>query len=111
MKKVRNNAKLMMTWFGGVCCKPRAVLTIDRTIEIRTKDVTIIKIDGARPSTVISMKICSSLLVIELLDSRCSISFESESDATEIDGKKQISANKRAAEVLFMYILVYGDFK
>lgn len=38
---------------------PRALRSSDRTITIRVKDVTMIRIAGARDSTVINRKICS----------------------------------------------------
>ena len=39
LKKVRNNAKAISTWLGGVCWVPNACLNIDITITILVKDV------------------------------------------------------------------------
>ena len=53
MKPVRNNASDIKTMFGGVCWVPIALRKIESTITIRVKDVTTIKIEGARLKTVI----------------------------------------------------------
>ena len=47
MKNVMNKARLTKTAFGGVCCAPIAVRKNDRTTTIRTKEVTMTRIDGA----------------------------------------------------------------
>src|SRR5699024_5553890 len=47
MKKVKNNAKPMSTWFGGICCVASDVRTNDKTTTIRVKLVIKINIPGA----------------------------------------------------------------
>lgn len=42
-----------MTWLGGACCVPRAVLRKLKTMIKRVKDVTMIRIDGASERTVV----------------------------------------------------------
>ena len=53
MKKVIKRARETSTWLGGVCCVPIAVLRKDKTTIMRTNDVTMIRMDGAKESTVI----------------------------------------------------------
>ena len=38
-RSVKNNAKAINTWFGGVCCVPSACLNMDITITILVKEV------------------------------------------------------------------------
>ena len=52
MKKVKNKASPINTWFGGICCVARAVLTNDKTMTILVKLVIKIKILGANDNTV-----------------------------------------------------------
>src|SRR5699024_1413798 len=52
MKNVRNSAKPTRTWFGGICCVAKDVLTNDRTTIIRVKLVINISMLGANASTV-----------------------------------------------------------
>ncbi len=54
MNMVRNNARLIRTELGGVCCSPIAVRKNDNTITILVKEVTITNIDGAKLNKVIS---------------------------------------------------------
>ena len=58
IKKVKNKASPIMTWFGGICMVPNALRNSDRTITMRVKEVTIISMAGAKDRTVISRKIC-----------------------------------------------------
>ncbi len=53
-KAVRNIARLTITAFGGAVWVPIAVRSSDSTTTIRVNEVTMIRIDGARLSTVIS---------------------------------------------------------
>src|SRR5699024_1200144 len=46
-KKVKNKAKPINTWFGGICCVAKDVLTKDKTTIIRIKLVAKINIPGA----------------------------------------------------------------
>lgn len=73
MKNVRNNAKLMSTELGGVCCKPIAVRTKEKTITIRVKEVTITKMDGARLIIVTSATSCNIRLLASPPDAPKSI--------------------------------------
>ena len=50
MKKVKNKASPINTWFGGICEVPIALRKKDNTIISRVKDVIKIKIDGANAS-------------------------------------------------------------
>ena len=50
---VRNRASEMITPLGGACCTPRAVRKSDKTTTIRTNEVVMITIEGARLKTVI----------------------------------------------------------
>ena len=52
MKKVMNRAKLTITVLGGVPWVPRAVLSKESTITMRTNDVIMTKIEGASVITV-----------------------------------------------------------
>ena len=52
MKNVKKSASPTSTWLGGICCVASAVLTNDKTIIIRAKDVIKIKIAGANDKTV-----------------------------------------------------------
>ena len=58
MKKVKNKASPINTWFGGICEVPIALRKKDNTIIIRVKDVIKIKIDGANAKTVSNKIIC-----------------------------------------------------
>ncbi len=49
----RNSAREMMTALGGLCCKPSAVRSRDRTTTMRMNEVVMMTIDGASDSTVI----------------------------------------------------------
>ena len=55
-KNVRNNAKAIITWFGGACAVPIAVRRNESTTTIRVNEVTITRIDGASDRIVISIK-------------------------------------------------------
>src|SRR3954462_10575980 len=59
---VRNSAMPVITWFGGDCCRPRALRTSDSTTTILVNDVHSSSTDGATESTVIAR-----IRVIELL--------------------------------------------
>ena len=52
MKKVKNKAIPTNTWFGGICCVAKDVLTKERTMIILVKHVIKIRILGARDKTV-----------------------------------------------------------
>ena len=52
MKNVKNNAKPIITWFGGIWFVANAVRVNDNTMTIRANDVIKIKILGAIDSTV-----------------------------------------------------------
>ena len=49
---VRNSARLVITTLGGLCCRPMAVRSRERTTTIRTKEVVMMTIDGASDRTV-----------------------------------------------------------
>src|SRR5438094_195553 len=57
MNRLRNRASPMITWFGGIACRPSALRVIDRTITIRVKLVSMISSAGAIPITVSSTMI------------------------------------------------------
>ena len=86
---------------------------------ILTKEVTIIKIDGANPRIVINKKICINLLVIELLLRMCSSSVEKESAANAVIGVAivpKINSSKEIILILFknfscLMILKKGNTK
>jgi hypothetical protein len=59
MNAVKNSDREMMTEFGGAFWRPMAVLSRERTITIRTKDVVIISIEGARERTVMAATSCT----------------------------------------------------
>ena len=52
IKKVKNSAKPIKTWFGGAVCVPIAVLRKCNDTNTPVKDVSIIKIDGANDNIV-----------------------------------------------------------
>src|SRR3982074_540174 len=64
-KSVRNRARPTSTWFGGICCVPIALRTKLRTIVMRTKLVTIIKMAGTRLRIVSRRKNCSAVALSE----------------------------------------------
>ena len=49
-----------MIWFGGLCMVPRAFRSRERTMTMRVKDVSKMRMAGARERTVISRKICKT---------------------------------------------------
>src|SRR3546814_6401799 len=51
-KKVRNSARRISTTFGGVDWVPSATRSSDSTTTMRTKEVTITRMDGASVMTV-----------------------------------------------------------
>src|SRR5438093_1394751 len=53
-KPVRKSARLTSTVLGGVCWIPRALRRNDSTMMMRVNDVTVMRIAGARLSTVTS---------------------------------------------------------
>src|SRR5690625_6801200 len=52
MKKVKNIAKPIKTWFGGICCVASEVLTKDKMMTILVKLVIKMSILGANDKTV-----------------------------------------------------------
>src|SRR3990170_2981295 len=52
IKKVRNRARPMRIWLGGICWVPRAWRRKENTTTRRVKEVTIIMMAGARERTV-----------------------------------------------------------
>ena len=54
--QVRNMARLMISMFGGACCKPIPWRRIDRTVTMKGKQVTITASPGTTDSTVISSR-------------------------------------------------------
>jgi len=52
MRKVRNKARPIKTWFGGVCRVPSAFLKKEKTTTMRVKEVKRTKMDGASAKTV-----------------------------------------------------------
>ena len=56
MKKDRNNASPISTWFGGIDCVARDVRTKEKTMTILVKHVIMIKIPGAIENTVNSSR-------------------------------------------------------
>lgn len=52
MKNVKNNAKPIITWFGGIVFVANAVRTNESTTTTRVKHVIKIKIEGAIDNTV-----------------------------------------------------------
>ena len=60
-KIVKNSANPMIIWFGGTCCPPNPDRRNESTIMMRVKPVTIIMIDGAKLSTVISPNNCNDV--------------------------------------------------
>ena len=61
----RNRASPTSTWFGGICCAPMALRTKLRTMVMRTKLVTIIKIAGTRLRIVSRRKNWSAVALSE----------------------------------------------
>ena len=59
MKKLKNKAIAISTWFGGVCCVPIACLRIDKTIIILVKEVIPKTSDGRTVKAVINASICN----------------------------------------------------
>ena len=59
IKKVKNNAKAIKTWLGGVCWVPKACLNIDITITILVNDVIPNNIDGKIVKADINSNICN----------------------------------------------------
>jgi hypothetical protein len=58
IKKVKNRAKEIKTWFGGVAWRPRACLKIEKTTISLVKDVSIRRRAGAIERTVKRKSIC-----------------------------------------------------
>ena len=65
MNIVKNNAKETITILGGVVLVANALRVIESTTIILVNDVIIIKIDGARESTVIRIITLNILAVVE----------------------------------------------
>jgi hypothetical protein len=59
MKNVKNRARPISTWDGGVCLVPRAFLKNENTTIILVKDVKSISILGASARTVMIKRISS----------------------------------------------------
>ena len=57
-KSVRKSANETITLLGGVVCTPMAVRSSDRTTTMRTKQVIMIRIEGATLKIVIRAMIC-----------------------------------------------------
>lgn len=60
MKMVRNKDNPIIIWLGGLCMVPKALRRRESTITILVNDVSIIRIAGARESTVKRRKICNT---------------------------------------------------
>lgn len=60
MKMVRNKDNPIIIWLGGLCMVPKALRRRESTITILVNDVSIIRIAGARESTVKRRKICKT---------------------------------------------------
>ncbi len=73
IKNVMNSASPAITWFGGMVCVPIACRRKCITTMIRTKDVSVISIEGARERIV-------SRIIILMPVLTCAVSVESPSD-------------------------------
>jgi hypothetical protein len=58
-KNVRNSARPISTWLGGMFCMPIALRMNDSTMMMRVKPVSMMSSEGASDSTVSSRSICT----------------------------------------------------